>query len=193
MFRLCQIVCKVIGTVEHTFTPLQKDVDTVFLDAPGIDIKEVTLDKSPVKFSTDKKGLTVKFDKTLHWDEKHVLSVKYEAKPRKGIYFIGWTDPNNLSRKQIWTQGEGVDNRYWIPSFDDEIDKATTEVVVHFDKDYRVLSNGPLLEEKPEKNGKTKLWHYKMDRPMASYLIMLGIGKYDVKTSKSKSGVTINN
>ena len=48
---------KVIGMVEHTFVPKQKDVDTLFLDAPGIDIKEVKLDKVAVKFSTDKKDL----------------------------------------------------------------------------------------------------------------------------------------
>jgi aminopeptidase N len=79
-----------------------------------------------------------------------------------------------------------------LPSFDDEIDKATTDMVVHFDKDYRVLSNGDLLEEKLDKDKKTKTWHYKLDKPYSSYLIMLGIGKYDVHTVKSKGGVVIN-
>ncbi|MDX2002552.1 MAG: M1 family metallopeptidase [Chitinophagales bacterium] len=183
---------KVMGTVEHTFSPLQKDVDTLFLDAPSINIQQVLLDKQAVKFDTTKEGLIVRFPKTLHWDEKHVLTIQYEATPRKGIYFIGWNDPNNLSRKQIWTQGQGIDNRYWIPSFDDMNDKATTEVKVAFDKAYKVLSNGELLEQKEQKDG-TKLWHYKMTNPHASYLIMLAIGNYEVRTSKSKSGVVINN
>jgi len=187
------------GKVTHTFIALQQETDTLFLDAPGIEILSAQLDKKAVEFSTSKDGVTIKPEKPLTWDAtKHQLVLEYKSTPRKGIYFIGWDEPEPANpnpysvRKQIWTQGQGVDNRYWIPCFDDMNDKMVTEVKVTFDKNYRVLSNGELLAEKNLPDGKNKLWHYKMPHQHAPYLIMLGIGKYDVKQLKSKSGVTID-
>lgn len=181
------------GTVEHTFVPLRKAVDTLFLDAPGIEILDITLNKGKVKFTTDSKGVTIRFDKPLVWETTHTLNIKYKATPRKGLYFIGWNDPNNLSRKQIWTQGQGIDNRHWFPTFDDMGDKMLTELKITFDKDYQVLSNGKLVSEKPNKDGTTKTWHYAMDKPHSAYLVMLTIGKYAVQSTQSKGGVAINN
>lgn len=180
------------GTVTHLFSPLRMAVDTLFLDAPGIEVQELTLDKAKVKYTVDSKGITLRFDKPLAWGTNHTLVIKYKATPRKGLYFIGWNDPNNLSRKQIWTQGQGIDNRYWFPTFDDMGDKMLTDVTVTFDKEYQVLSNGNLVTEKLNKDN-TKTWHYAMNKPHSAYLVMIAIGKYAVQTVKSKGGVTINN
>ncbi len=178
------------GIVTHTFIVLQHEVDSIFLDAPGITFKNVKLDGVVTKYKTDKNGITIYPGSTLHWEQTHDLVLEYEATPRKGIYFTGWNDPNNLSRKQIWTQGQGTDNRHWIPCYDEQNDKLTTEVVVTFDKEYKVLSNGTKLNEKDNGNG-TKTWHYKMQKPHTTYLMMLGIGKYEIEERKSASGVPI--
>ncbi len=197
---------KVNGKVTHYFTPMRKKVDTLFFDAPDITIKSCIYRGKTAKFKTDDKGVTVLFSPALTWDKNDSLTFIYEVTPRKGIYFIGWNDPNNLSRKQIWTQGQGTDNRYWIPMYDAPNDKYITETITTFDKDYNVLSNGVLLngvknneanqpDHKPvvNKDGVTRTWHYQMQHPHAGYLLMLAIDKYAVKTSYSKSGVKICN
>lgn len=180
------------GTVTYQFKALRKTVDSLFLDAPGVEIKDVKLNGKAAKFETNKDGLIIRFDPNLQWESEHEVSITYSATPRKGIYFIGWNDPNNKSRKQIWTQGQGIDNRYWIPSFDDMSDKLITEIKVTFDDAYKVLSNGELKKEKQNKDG-TISWHYAMTEPHPPYLVMLTIGDYAISTSKSKGGVTINN
>lgn len=106
------------------------------------------------------------------------------------MYFVGWNDVQNLSRKQIWSQGQGIDNRNWIPMYDEMNDKMTTEMIVKFEKAYKVLSNGTKLSEKENKDG-TKTWHYRMKHEHAPYLVMLGIGIYDIFETKSKSGVPV--
>ncbi|MBK7669643.1 MAG: M1 family metallopeptidase [Sphingobacteriaceae bacterium] len=176
------------GKITHFFTPIRATVDSFFLDGPGINIKEAKLNGKDIKYKTDVNGISFFPDKTLKWGEKDSLAIIYEATPRKGLYFIGWNDPNNLSRKQIWSQGQGIDNRHWFPCYDTPNDKLLTEVYVKFNKDYKVLSNGVKVIEKETKDG-NKLWHYKMNHPHQSYLVMLGIGKYEIKESKSKSGV----
>lgn len=179
------------GKVTHYFTPIREHVDSIFFDGPGIKIKEATLNGKPLQYSVSAEGVTVFPSRPLKWDENDSISFVYEATPRKGIYFIGWNDPRNMSRKQIWTQGEGTDNRYWIPCYDDWDDKLVTETIVHFDKDYQVLSNGTKLSEK-ENNDGTKTWHYKMTHRHSAYLVMLGIGKYGIEQRKTKAGVPVN-
>ena len=176
------------GEITHFFTPLRAQVDSFFLDGPGINIKEAKLDGKDIKYKSTASGISFFADKPMNYGEKHSLKITYEAYPRKGIYFIGWNDLNNISRKQIWTQGQGADNRHWFPCYDTPNDKLITELIVTFDSQYKVLSNGTKLVEKQNKNN-TTTWHYKMTHPHTSYLVMLGIGKYDIKESKSKSGV----
>ena len=178
------------GNITHHFSPLRDCVDSFFLDGPGIQIKSATLNGKTVKYTTTAEGINFFPEKPLHRGESDSLNIEYEAYPRRGIYFIGWNDPNNLSRKQIWTQGQGTDNRNWFPCYDTPNDKLITELIVKFNKDYKVLSNGVKVSEKEQKDG-TILWHYKMSHPHASYLVMLGIGKYDIRETKSASGVPL--
>jgi len=181
----------VLGEVTHLFSSLRNRVDSLFFDAPGISFSKVTHNGKVIPYKTNEKGITVFFEKPLQWNAKDSVTFVYTARPKKGIYFIGWNDPTNRSRKQIWTQGQGIDNRQWIPCYDDTNDKLITEVMVKFNKDYKVLSNGTKLKEKDNGDG-TKTWHYKMKHPHSVYLLMLGIGVYDIKELKSASGVPIH-
>ncbi|MBL4623811.1 MAG: M1 family metallopeptidase [Flavobacteriales bacterium] len=177
----------VIGKVTHTFTSLQNDVNELFLDGINMTYKSVTVDGDSVQYEKDSKGITIKFAKLIQRSEEHTIVIEYEATPWKGLYFIGWDDPNNLSRKQIWSQGQGIDNRHWIPMYDEKNDKIVSEMTVKFDSNYKVLSNGKKLKEKENKDG-TTTWHFEISHEHAPYLIMLGIGDYKIKESKSKNG-----
>ena len=183
------------GKVTHTFTPLRTTIDTLFFDGPGIKILSANLDGKSCTFKTNPDGVTVYFSPTIKWEKSYNLTFNYEATPKRGIYFIGWnsptvTDPKNQTRHQIWTQGQGIDNRHWIPMYDNMNDKFTTETVVNFDKDYNVLSNGALKSVNTNSNG-TKTWYYAMGKPHAGYLLMLAIDKYAIKKTKTKTGVPV--
>ena len=181
----------VIGKVTHTFTSLQNDVNKLFLDGIDMTYKSVKVDGELAQFEKDAKGITIKFVKPIQRGAEHQLEIEYEANPWKGLYFVGWNDPNNLSRKQIWSQGQGIDNRHWIPMYDERNDKIISEMIVTFDNKYKVLSNGKKLKEKDNKDG-TKTWQYKISHPHSAYLIMLGIGEYEIKESKSKNGTPMS-
>ncbi|MBI2268948.1 MAG: M1 family metallopeptidase [Bacteroidetes bacterium] len=179
------------GNATLRFSPLQQKIDSIILDAINITVKEIKLNGKPVKYNNDNSFITIFPVPALTWGTTDSLIIAYEASPRKGLNFIGWNDPNNLSRKQIWSQGQGTDNRNWIPFYDEMNDKLTTELIVKFDKEYKVLSNGKFLGAKDNKDG-TLTWHYLMSHPHAPYLVMLGIGKYDIKETRSASGVPMH-
>ena len=199
----------VLGNVTHRFRMLQDRIDSLFFDAPGITVKEALYNGMKVPFAIRPQGVTVLFSKpvmrAVEVKSKAVrldsIRFVYEAKPRKGLYFIGWDadtlkvnglkHPFNAHRRQIWTQGQGIDNRYWIPMYDDMDDKLITETTIVFDKSYEVLSNGTKISEKTNPNG-TRTWHYCMQQPHAPYLLMIAIGKYGIGHDRSKSGVPLS-
>lgn len=192
----------VFGKVTHTFEPLQSVIDTIFFDAPGINILNASMDGKTLAFKIIPNGVVVypglKLEpyQPMHVQNhgasmQHKITFEYIAKPNKGIYFIGWnlgeiSSPDEMTHRQIWTQGQGVDNRYWIPMIDDRSDKFVTETVITFDEKYQVLSNGTLLSKTKTKTNNT--WHYKLNNPHAGYLLMLAIGDYGVKKSVSPAG-----
>lgn len=181
---------KVIGKETLSFRPIQPLIDSLFLDAPGISFSSVTINDKNIslRYATDKNGISIYFSKPLNWNTKYKISINYSATPRKGLYFVGWNDSLNLSRKQIWTQGQGIDNRHWFPHYDDANDKVITETVITFDKNYSVISNGNLVSKKLNADS-TLTWHYRMTKPHASYLVMLAIDKYAYKDVLSKNGI----
>jgi len=188
---------KVIGKVTHDFITLQNGIDTLFFNAPDITILSAKLDNVSQSFYSNKEGVVVKFTKKMNWDEKHSIEFTYTALPKKGIYFIGWNQPENTGkadinyiRKQIWTQGQGIDNRYWIPMYDDMNDKFITETYTTIGNKYKVLSNGKKTSVKDNGDG-TNTWHYAMEKPHAGYLLMLAAGIYEVKETTTKRGTPV--
>lgn len=186
---------KVFGNVKYDFRPIQYITDTLFLNAPGINIKKVLLDGKEAQFTTNEAGLVIQFLPALDWNKQYKLDITYETTPRKGIYFVGWnvTDKNTtndfyFTRKQIWTQGQGIDNRHWIPCYDDVNDKMVTETKITFDSAYTVISNG-VLKSKTLNKDATYTWNYAMSKPMVPYLIMIGIDKFAYKDYRSKNGM----
>jgi aminopeptidase N len=178
------------GIVTHVFKPLRKTVDSIFFDAIKMKISEATVNGKPARYSVTDAGITV-YPQQMKWGSTDSISFVYEASPRSGLYFIGWNDTTNRCRKQIWSQGQGIDSRAWVPMYDEMNDKYITETIVTFDKNYHVLSNGTKLNEQSNSDG-TKTWHYRMMHPHAPYLLTLVIGKYAVETRKSSSGIVNN-
>src|ERR1700744_3026443 len=74
---------RVIGKETLLFSPIQPEIDSVYLDAPGISIKKLLLDRSTanVKFDSVTGGIVVRFAKKLKWETRHSLYIQYEATP----------------------------------------------------------------------------------------------------------------
>ncbi len=147
---------------------------------------KVQLNSSEVQYSYDEKGIWLLPEEEL--PDSAWIRIDYSCKPLKGIYFIGWQDTTYRSRRQIWTQGQGIDHRHWIPHHDDQTDKLIVKLSVEFADEYQVMANGQLSDTKRSEAGKT-IWSYSMNKPMSSYLIAIAIGKFDSVQNQSASGV----
>ncbi len=171
---------KVMGNVTYTFE-VKTEIDTINIDAKNMHFTQVVLNGKKVNFKNNQKQLKLFSGYTVG---KNTVNIQYEALPKQALYFIG----TGLDL-QIWTQGQGKYTSHWLPSFDDYNEKVIFSTKVTFDSDYHVVANGE-LEQKSNVGGQTT-WTYKMNQPMASYLVMLAVGKYQVTTEKARSGVPI--
>lgn len=182
---------RINGQVNLSFINTTDSLDSIWLDGVNMNILEVKMNDQPLRFIVEKKGVSVFFETQLSLNTNHIISYTYSATPKRGMYFIGWKHESDEFRKQIWTQGQGIDNRHWIPHVDAQHDKLTTTLEIAFPKEYTVVSNGELTS-RSNKNGMS-LWHYEMTEPHSSYLMMIAIGLYDKTDQKSKNGVVLEN
>lgn len=177
---------RVRGTAAYTFSPLRASVDSMYLHARDLEIESVVMDGVELRFRQDEEGVHVFPHPPVKGESQ--MTITYEAFPKKGMYFNGW-DGNG--RKQIWTQGQGIKNRHWVPCFDLQHDKVVTSIALEFDKDFEVISNGALAVK--EERGRKTYWKYAMNRPQSTYLMALIIGEYDVMRQRSPFGTPVEN
>ena len=152
---------------------------TIELDAVDMDIKEVQVDGERMKYSYDGEKLTIIKDEGFESQSTYIVTVNYSTKPKKGLHFILPNEAHPDRLPQVWSQGEAEDTRYWIPIYDYPNNKTTWEVIIYAPRDFTVLSNGELVENRVE--GDYSVWHWKMDTPQSTYLIALAAGIFDVK------------
>ncbi|MBS1514698.1 MAG: M1 family metallopeptidase [Bacteroidetes bacterium] len=170
----------VIGNVETRIVPLADGFKEFEVDAVAFRINKIT-DKegNRLKYDYDDKKITVIFDKAYSPNDTIVYTVDYTCVPQSGLYFIYPQELTPSYKNQVWSQGEGEDNRYWLPIYDYPNDKTTTEMYVTVENKYQTLSNG-YLESKTSAGDDKYTAHWIQDKPHSTYLIMLGVGEYNI-------------
>ena len=190
-----------------TLKPHFYPTDTVTLDAKGMDIHSVAVERegkrTPLKFDYDGLLLRVRLDRTYKYTEKYTLFIDYTAKPNtlkikgsaaitdaKGLYFINPKGEDKKKPTQIWTQGETEANSAWFVTIDKPNQKTTEEIFMTVPAKYVTLSNGVMVDQKSNGDG-TRTDHWKMDLPHAPYLFFMGVGDYAI-VKDSYKGKEVN-
>ncbi len=167
----------VSGTVVYEFVVL-RPTDSVFIDAVGFEYIEVLNAGNNLSYRYDKKRLHLLGD--FKSGETHKVVLKFSVSPKKAMYFIG---------DQVWTQGQGKNTSYWLPSIDDVNDKMEFDIAITYDNGYEVLANGVLVNKQVGEAFTT--WYYQMQNPMSSYLVAIAIGTYKSVSEFSESGIPL--
>jgi aminopeptidase N len=196
-----------IGTAEITFSPLTA-TDKFVLDAGNLTIIAVFLNNKLVKYNYDggdeKDNVAIVADRICHPNETLILKIEYQtnyenkADPNaiwgsfgKGLRFQEPTSTTPLKRKQIWSNGEPNNNKYWFPCNEDIADIHTTEFIATVEKPLMVISNGNLVKTIDNINN-TRTFHYKTNKPFPNYLVSFVVGEYDDAIQNS-NGIAMHN
>jgi aminopeptidase N len=169
---------KVIGDVTHTLAILRDGTSKVAFDSIGLTIQSVTVNKSPAKFESTASKLIVPLPAVAHTGEKFDVNIRYEGKPSKGLYFI-LPDKEYPNRpKQVWSQGESEDTRYYLPTYDYPNDRLTTETILTVPASWITVANGKLINVTKAAND-MKTWTWRESLPSSTYLITVVAGEFD--------------
>ncbi|MEO8512209.1 MAG: M1 family aminopeptidase [Ignavibacteria bacterium] len=182
---------EISGVVTTTLLPLEENFHEFELDAVGMKIYGVWLNQIlNLKYEYNGSKIKIFLDKNYSKKDTLKFSIGYNVtNPEKGLYFIHPTPEFPNKRFEVWSQGEGEDNRYWFPCYDYPNDKATTEIIIHVDSKFQTISNGVLVD-KTNNHDLTTTWHWVNDKPHSSYLVMLAVGNWDT-ISTSWNGIPI--
>lgn len=170
------------GQATITLIPYKDGISHITLDAKDMTIFSVKIDGKDVKYDYDGEAILVYIGKPLVANQKIDITIAYKAKPKKGLFFVSPEDSPDVKNYQAWSQGESIDNSYWIPLYDYPNNKCTSEIIAHVPRGFIAVSNGTLIERKNE--GKWEIWHWKLDVPHSTYLIDLAVGDFEIVQEK---------
>jgi len=163
-----------------------RPVTTVKFDAIAFDVAQVELlrgdplQPQPTRWRYDGEQIELALPQPLAVNERAQVRVAYTVRePEAGLHFFGPTAAQPEVPYQVWSQGETVDNRRWIPCFDHPNERQTTELLVTVPKEYQVLSNGRQVSRKENADGSATA-HWRQDKDHVIYLVTLVVGKFAV-------------
>ncbi|MGK5631549.1 M1 family metallopeptidase, partial [Streptomyces sp. URMC 123] len=156
----------------------------------GLAVSEIRVNGKKASFTTSgAHELVVTPAAPLEKNKQISVVVRYSGKPSevKINGYTGWhrTPDGGVAAQQpeaaVW----------WFPSNDHPTDKATYDVSVAVPDGTQAISNGVLLSQ-TSKAGWTR-FNWRSDKPQATYLATLAVGKFDITTDKTADGLPVLN
>jgi aminopeptidase N len=169
---------QVMGQVTHTLSALRDGIAQLTFDSVDLNISAVQVDGRDAHFSTDAEKLHVDLAGPSKAGQQYQVAIRYDGKPKKGLYFILPDKSRPNQTKQIWSQGEAEDTRYYIPIYDYPNDRTTTEMILTVPADWETVSNGKLMSVTNAAQG-MKTWSWSQTQAVPTYLISLVAGEFE--------------
>ena len=176
---------RIAGTA--TYTLKSGHADQVIFDTDSLDIESVELpDGKPLEYALSHAGLlgsplTVQIPK-----DADKLTIRYAT--TKGARALQWLSPRQTHDKQkpfLFTQGEAILTRTWIPIQDSPGIRFTYNAHVQVPKDLLAVMSATNPQERSA-DGK---YSFTMDKPIPAYLMALAVGDIAFKPVGPRTGV----
>ncbi len=161
------------------------------LDLVGMEVEAVTVDRRPAAFERAGRELVITPDQVIEQGQRFVTEVTYHGHPtpiRMGtdLFALGW----QTRGREAYVVSEPGGAATFFPVNDHPSDKATFTVRVTAPNDQTVAANGRLARREEVGEGATA-WTYEVRDPMASYLLQVAIGDYELVDGGTVEGVVL--
>ena len=168
---------KVIGQVTHTLAALHDGLKQLDFDSVDLTIR-ASASTARTRISRPIPEAARGPERPAKAGEKYEVAIRYEGKPKKGLYFILPDKSNPTRPMEIWTQGEAEDTRYYMPIYDYPNNRTTTDMILTVPGDWQTVSNGKLVSVANAGQG-MKTWTWRQSQPISTYLISLVAGEFE--------------
>jgi aminopeptidase N len=168
------------------------DARVVVLDSKGLVIHGVTDAKGqPLPWTLGAADPILGAPLTVTLNGARRIVVSYDSAP--GGAALQWLDPGQTAGKTkpyLFSQGEAILNRTWIPTQDSPGIRQTWTARIVAPAGLKAVMSAEMLTPNGEPvAGGARAYRFKMDKPVASYLIALAIGDLAFQPLGKRTGV----
>ncbi|HEX2073273.1 MAG TPA: M1 family metallopeptidase [Geodermatophilus sp.] len=164
-----------VATIEATAT---QDLSRFNLDFEGLTVRSVTIGGDTAQWSRNGGELIVTPAAPLANAEPFTVAVTYDGVPQTITDELGMSGFFHTSDGAL-VIGEPDVAATWFPANDHPLDAASVDVEITVPEGLEGISNGRLEDTRTEEGWTT--WQWRADEPMATYLVTLAVGEFDVR------------
>lgn len=178
---------KLKGFVTHSIK--NNGADQIIFDTKDLTIEKVVLDdnkETTFKYVKEDEILGQSLAVDINKNSKSV-TIYYETSPESEA--VQWLNPQQTAYKKfpfLFTQGEAILTRSWIPLQDSPGNKITYSATVRTPKELTAVMSAKKIDMATNELG---VHYFTMEQPIPSYLIALAIGKLEYQSLGDRSGV----
>ncbi len=173
----------ILASETLTVAPIAQEISSLTLNAALLQIGSITSPNRNCTFTKDQESetITITLDPPLTKGQTADITIGYRiSDPPEGLTWTTESAAYPGRPAQIHSQGESQSNRYWFVGHDFPNTRCTTEMTITVPRGYQAVSNGRLESVTREKMEPFDTFHWVQDKPHATYLVTLAVGKWDV-------------
>ncbi|MEO5774000.1 MAG: M1 family metallopeptidase [Sphingomicrobium sp.] len=172
---------------------LQKQPTTkqIVLDDKGLEIESIADAAGkplPHKVGAADPNLGAPLIIALRPDTSRIV-INYKSAPEAGA--LQWLTPEQTAGKKqpyLFSQGEAIENRSWIPTQDSPGIRQTWQARIHVPAGLTAVMSAPHSEE-PMTEGGEGIFSFRMDHSVAPYMIAIAVGDLKFRELGPRTGV----
>ncbi|HYW15932.1 MAG TPA: M1 family aminopeptidase, partial [Allosphingosinicella sp.] len=168
------------------------DAQAIVLDSKGLEVKSVTDGEGkPLRFAFGKADPNLGAPLTVEHMGAKRIRIAYVSAPEAEA--LQWLTPEQTAGKKhpfLFSQGQAILNRSWIPTQDSPGIRQTWEARIVVPEPLRAVMSGERLTPEGEAaEGGGKAYRFRMDKPVAPYLIAIAAGDIAFQSLGPRTGV----
>ena len=167
------------------------DAKQIILDDNGLEIESVVdAGKQPLQWQVGAKdpNLGAPLAIVLKPDTKRIV-IRYKSASEAGALL--WLTPEQTAGKKapfLFSQGESIENRSWIPTQDSPGIRQSWEATIHVPAGMTAVMSAPRSTQ-PITQGGESVFSFKMPHSVAPYMIAISVGDLAFKSLGARTGV----
>ena len=155
-------------------------------DGKGMVINSISENGETVDYKHEGQALTININPTKV-GEKRTYNISYKGIPADGLYI----SKNKYNERTFFADNYPDRGKNWLPLVDHPSDKATVEWIVTAPNYYQTIGNGQLMEQSYI-NDDMVMYHYKMDTPISTKVMVFGTARFAVEYSGELKNIPIS-
>lgn len=165
-------------------------VKQIILDDKGLEIEAIaTADGTALPYRVGAIDEKLGAPLTIEMGDAKKIVIRYKSAADSGA--LQWLNPEQTAGKKhpyLFSQGQAIENRSWIPTQDSPGVRQTWEARITVPEPLTAVMSAPRAGE-PDATGRSRHFMFKMDKPVAPYLIAIAVGDLAFRELGPRTGV----